>query len=91
MFFSFASFAEITPAIIRVGSFSEKSIEPNIMKINLQIWAKASTSAQAQEMAAKLVTKAKDTAEKFKIKKELIETTYFQVTPEYTYDNKSSM
>lgn len=81
--------AEIKPAVIKVSSFAEKKIEPNIMNINVQIWAKAETALQAQELSNKYVKKLKDLTEKFKVKKEDIRTDYFNVSPEYVYDPKT--
>ncbi|AZZ35844.1 hypothetical protein CIK05_03185 [Bdellovibrio sp. qaytius] len=83
--------ADTMPALIKVGSFSEKNIDPNIMNINLQIWAKASTAAQAQEMANKQVKRIKELTEKFKVKKEDVQTEYYSVTPEYAYEQKTGI
>lgn len=83
--------AEVAPALIKVGSFSEKNIDPNIMNINLQIWAKAATAAQAQEMANKHVKRVKELTEKFKVKKEDVQTEYYSVTPEYAYEQKTGI
>ena len=83
--------ADALPALIKVGSYSEKNIDPNIMNINLQIWAKAATAAQAQEMANKHVKRVKELTEKFKVKKEDVQTEYYSVTPEYAYEQKTGI
>lgn len=83
--------AETMPALIKVGSFSEKNIDPNIMNINLQIWAKASSASQAQEMSNKHVKRIKELIEKFKVKKEDVQTDYYSVTPEYAYEHKTGI
>ncbi len=83
--------ADTMPALIKVGSFSEKNIDPNIMNINLQIWAKAATASQAQEMSNKHVKRIKELIEKFKVKKEDVQTDYYSVTPEYAYEHKTGI
>lgn len=88
--FSFA-IAETTPPLIKVGSFSERNIDPNIMNIHLQVWAKAATAVQAQELANKHVKRVKELTDKFKVKKEDVQTEYYSVTPEYAYEQKSGI
>lgn len=83
--------ADSLPALIKVGSFAEKNIDPNIMNINLQIWAKATNAAQAQEMANKHIKRVKELTDKFKVKKEDVQTEYYSVTPEYSYDQKTGI
>lgn len=83
--------ADTMPALIKVGSFSEKNIDPNIMNINLQIWAKAATASQAQEMSNKHVKRIKELIEKFKVKKDDVQTDYYSVTPEYAYEHKTGI
>lgn len=83
--------ADALPALIKVGSFSEKNIDPNIMNINLQIWAKASSASQAQELANKQVKRIKELTDKFKVKKDDVQTEYFSVTPEYAYEQKTGI
>lgn len=83
--------ADSFPALIKVSSFSEKNIDPNIMNINLQIWSKASSAAQAQEMANKHVKRIKELTDKFKVKKDDVQTDYYSVTPEYSYEQKTGI
>jgi hypothetical protein len=91
IFSSSFALADAVPALIKVSSFSEKNIDPNIMNINLQIWAKSSTAAQAQEMANKHVKRIKELTEKFKVKKDDVQTDYYSVTPEYAYEQKTGI
>ncbi len=91
VFFSTLSFAQVQPALIKVSSFSEKSIDPNIMNVQIQAWAKASSAQAAQELAAKTQKNIKDQIEKFKIKKDDMQTMSFQVNPDYAYDQKSGV
>ncbi|MFN3697177.1 MAG: SIMPL domain-containing protein [Pseudobdellovibrio sp.] len=87
----FVAHAEQLPALIRVSSFAEKTIDPNIMNIQIEIWAKSNSSSSAQESVTKLEKKAKELAEKFKIKKEDIQTHYYSVSPEYSYESKTGV
>lgn len=77
------------PALIKVSSFSEKNIEPNIIIIDIKAWGRAPTAVKAQEFAAKELKKVKDLFEKNKIKKEDIQTSYFNTLPEYRYNPKT--
>ena len=84
-------FAEDSPALIKVSSFAEKSIDPNIMNVQIQVWAKGTSAQAAQESAAKTQKNVKDLIEKFKIKKDDVQTMSFQVNPDYAYDQKSGV
>lgn len=79
---------EKLPALIKVSSYSEKSMEPNIIIIDIRSWGRAPSAAKAQEQAAKELKKIKDLFEKNKIKKDDIRTSYFNTQPEYNYDTK---
>lgn len=85
------AWAQTSPALIRVSGFAEKNVDPNIMNINLQVWAKANVASQAQDMANKHVKRIKELAEKFKVKKDDLQTDYHSVTPEYAYEHKTSI
>lgn len=77
------------PALIKVSSFSEKSIEPNIIIIDIKVWGRAPTAVKAQDFVAKELKKVKDLFEKNKIKKEDVQTSYFNTLPEYRYNPKT--
>lgn len=83
--------ADDMPALIKVSSFAEKSIDPNIMNVQIQVWAKGASAQAAQESAAKTQKNIKDLIEKYKIKKDDVQTMSFQVNPDYTYDQKSGV
>ena len=89
--FVVVSYAETQPALIKVSSFSEKSIDPNIMNVQIQVWAKGTSAQAAQELAAKTQKNIKDLIEKFKIKKDDVQTMSFQVNPDYAYDQKTGV
>ena len=82
-------FAETDLHLIYVNGVAEKTVDPNMVHINIESWAKASTAKQAQERQALLYDAIKLTIEKFKIKKEDVQTEGFSVYPEHTYDQKT--
>lgn len=75
--------------LIFVNGVAEKSLEPNMVLVQLESWSKAATANKAQELQANQFAKLKASIEKFKIKKEDIQTQGFSVYPEYTYDQKN--
>ncbi|MBY0553990.1 SIMPL domain-containing protein [bacterium] len=77
--------------LIYVNGVAEKTVEPNMVLIHLESWAKAPTATAAQEQQALQFGKVKSSLEKFKIKKEDIQTQGFSVYPEYTYDQKAQL
>lgn len=84
---SATSFAE--GKLIVVSSFAEKSAEPNMVSLNVEVWSKAVTAKQAQSLNATEFQKVKKTLESFKIKKEDIQTENYSLNPEYIYDQKT--
>lgn len=86
---SLTSFAETDMHLIYVNGVAEKTVDPNMIVIHLESWSKASSAAAAQEQQAAQFTKVKATLERFKIKKEDIQTEGFSVYPEYVYDQKA--
>jgi len=75
--------------LIVVNGVAEKSIEPNMLILRIESWAKAANAKKAQSLQANQFSKLKDSLEKFKIKKEDIQTDSFNVYPEYFYDQKN--
>jgi uncharacterized protein YggE len=88
-FISSVSFADTDMHLIYVNGVAEKTVEPNIVIVILESWAKASSATAAQQQQALQFGKIKSSLEKFKIKKEDIQTQGFSVYPEYTYDQKA--
>ncbi len=78
-------------SLIHVNGMAEKTVEPNLIQVRLESWTKAPTAAAAQEQQALQYTKVKAALEKFKIKKEDIQTEGFSVTPDYVWDQKASI
>lgn len=87
LFLSLSSFAE--EKLIVVSSFAEKSVEPNMVSMNIEVWSKAATAKQAQGMNANEFQKVKKQFDTFKIKKDDIQTENYSLNPEYIYDQKT--
>lgn len=83
----FAPAAEIH--LIMVNGVAEKSIEPNMLVLRIESWAKASNAKKAQELQAVQYNKLKNSLEKYKIKKEDVQTDSYNVNPEYVFDQKN--
>jgi uncharacterized protein YggE len=64
---SFTAFAD--DHFIVVSGAGEKSMDPNMVGMTVEIWSKASTAKQAQGLAATQYKAAKKTFDDFKIKK----------------------
>ena len=75
--------------IIAVSGSAEKSLEPNMITLTVEIWSKNSTAKQAQALAATEYQRVKKVFENFKIKKEDINTDSYSLNPEYIYDAKT--
>ena len=74
---------------IDVSGIAEKSVDPNMISLNVEIWSKASTAMQAQQLVANEYQKVNKVFENFKLKKEEINTQSYNLNPEYTYDQKT--
>ena len=83
------SFAEVKPQLISVNGIAERSVEPNMVILNLESFGKASTAKQAQDLQAKEYQRIKIVIEKYKIKKDDFTTENFSINPESVYDQKT--
>lgn len=88
LLFSTSSLAEIDKLIV-VSSFAEKSLDPNLVSLNVEVWSKAGTAKQAQNLNASEFQKVKKTLDSFKVKKEDVQTESYSLNPEYIYDQKT--
>jgi uncharacterized protein YggE len=84
---SCAQFAFADVALISVTGTAEKSVDPNMVNIQIEIWARSVQAKTAQETVAKEYQRVKSTVEKFKVKKEDFQTVSYNLSPEYNYDN----
>jgi uncharacterized protein len=77
--------------LIFVNGLAEKMIEPNMIKVSLESWAQAPTAIAAQEQQATQYAQIKAAIDKFKIKKEDVQSVGYSVNPEYAYDQKAQV
>jgi uncharacterized protein YggE len=75
--------------LIVVSGQAEKSIDPNMVNMTVEVWSKAQTAKQAQTLAAGQFKQAKKVFDDYKLKKEDIQTDQYNLNPEYVYDNKA--
>lgn len=75
--------------LISVNGVAEKTVEPDMILVRLESWAKSPVAAKAQEQQASQFIKIKSGLERFKVKKEDIQTEAYSVNPEYVYEQKT--
>ena len=73
-------------SVIAVNGFAEKSVDPNMVVLQIEIWGKSTQAKVAQENVAKEYQRIKSVTDKFKIKKEDLQTQGYHLAPEYNYD-----
>ncbi len=74
--------------MISVRGEGETSVAPDMADIQLQVSSKAKDAKTAQSKNAKEMARIEKTLkDQFKIEAKDIQTTHFQVSPEYNYDN----
>lgn len=92
IFLLWAQFAVANnPQLISVNGIGERSVDPNIVIINLEIFGKSVAAKATQDLQAKEYNRIKSIVEKFKIKKDDFTTQNFSINPEYTYDPKTQI
>ena len=74
--------------IIAVNGVAERSVEPNMALLRVEVVGKGQQAKTAQALQAQYYKRVKDAVEKFKIKKEDFQTENFSIQPDYTYDQK---
>ncbi|MBC7371116.1 MAG: SIMPL domain-containing protein [Bdellovibrionaceae bacterium] len=75
--------------LISVTSFAEKSVDPNMVSLNIEVWSKAANAKQAQGLNAGEFLKVKKILDSFKVKKEDVQTENYSLNPEYVYNQKT--
>lgn len=78
--------AEAKPALIEVTSMIERSIDPDLVRMNVEVWSKAATANRTQQLAAEKQKSVQTIIDQFKIKKEDIQTLGYDFGPEYVWD-----
>ncbi|UOF01413.1 SIMPL domain-containing protein [Bdellovibrio reynosensis] len=81
--------AQAEDRFIVVNGVAEKSLDPNMVTMTVEVWSKAVTAKQAQQMAAQQFKLIKKSFEDFKIRKEDIQTENYSLNPEMVWDDKS--
>lgn len=81
----------VNPQLISVNGLGERTVDPNMVIVNIELFGKASTALLSQNLQAKEYNRIKAIIEKFKIKKEHFSTQNFSIHPEYTYDQKAQV
>lgn len=81
-----AAHADVPPALIEVTATAEKSVDPDMVSMNVEVWSKAATANRTQSLAAEKQKAALAVIEQFKIKKEDVQTVSYDFGPEYTWD-----
>ncbi|MBC7465892.1 MAG: SIMPL domain-containing protein [Bdellovibrio sp.] len=84
-----SSYATDPIHVIAVNGLAEHAVDPNMTVLQVEVWGKGLTAKAAQEIQIKFYEKVKEAAEKFKIKKEDMQTENFSINPETVYDQKT--
>jgi uncharacterized protein YggE len=77
--------------IISVSGTAEKSFEPDLARIQLSVWGKAESAKSAQGLSNTQMENVKKGLEAFQIKSADIQTTGYELNPDYIYDNKTNI
>ena len=75
--------------LIHVKGESSKSFEPDLAHVNISIWGKGENAKVSQLLAQDQYNQLKKTLDNFKIKATDIQTTNYDINPEYQYDNRT--
>lgn len=89
VFITQQAFANDIIHVIAVNGLAERSIDPNMAILQIEVWGKGSTAKSAQEIQSKLYEKVKEAVSKFKIAKEDFQTENFSINPDFVYDSKT--
>ncbi len=86
---SFSLSAEIVRTISVTG-LAEKTFQPDIVSVNLNVWGKGASAKEAQKNNSLRFEQVKKVLNDFKLKKEDIKTTSYDLNPDYVYDQKTN-
>lgn len=76
--------------LISVTGLVEKSFQPDIVRLNLTVWGKGESAKKAQANNQESYEVLKKGLESFKVKKEDVQTSNYELNPEYVYDQKTN-
>lgn len=88
--FLLSSWSMAEDRFIQVNGVAEASLDPNIIVMTVEVWSKAATAKQAQQLAAQEYKLVKKSFDEFKVKKEDIQTNNYSLNPEYVWEQKSN-
>jgi hypothetical protein len=75
--------------LISVAGIATTSVQPNMALIDVSLWSKSSSAKLAQSNSAMQNELLKKSLDAFKIKKEDVKTSSYNLNPEYEYDQKT--
>jgi uncharacterized protein YggE len=76
--------------LISVTGEASKAFQPDIVRLNINVWGKGESAKKAQANNQTHFEVLKKSVDSFKIKKEDVQTTSYDLSPEVTYDNKTN-
>jgi uncharacterized protein len=76
--------------LITVDGLAEKAFSPDIVRLNINVWGKGDSAKKAQVNSQNHYETLKKSVEKFKIKKEDIQTTSYDLSPNSIYEPKTN-
>lgn len=76
--------------LISVVGEAKKSFDPDIVRLNIIVWGKGESAKKAQDEAVLQYELLKKAVADFKVKKEDIQTTSYDLNPEHVYDQKTN-
>ncbi len=76
---------------ISVSGMAEKSFEPDMARIQVSLWGKADNAKSAQNLSNGQYEQFKKTIESYGVKAVDVQTTGYELSPDYTYDNKTNV
>lgn len=86
----FQAKADTEKRLISVSGSASKSMSPNLISFNLEVWAKSGAAQRTQALAADETKRILKVLENYKIPKNEIQTESFQFGPEYVWDQPSN-
>lgn len=79
----------VSPRLISVTGLAERSFTPDMARVLVNVWGKSENARNAQKLANEQNENFKKVIANFDIKKEDVMTTGYDLTPDYSYDNKA--
>lgn len=87
---SIAGAAAQDPRLISVSGFAEGSQEPDMARVQVNVWGKADGAKAAQMLANEENEHFKKVIARFDLKKQDLSTTGYDLTPEYKWEEKTN-